>query len=96
MLQAVEPDDLARVIEPDKIAHPAEQRDIGDGVVVAHDPFPAVEPGLQHAQQALRLGAVALQRPLVGDLAAGGAAWPGNTEATIRLEVLQWRIFGMS
>src|SRR3546814_12581490 len=30
MREAVKPDDLARVIEADQVAHPAEQRDVGD------------------------------------------------------------------
>jgi hypothetical protein len=58
-----------RFVEANQVAHPAEQRDIGDGVVVAHDPL-AAKPVVEHAEQALAL-AIALQRALVLDLAAG-------------------------
>src|SRR5690606_19297871 len=35
--KAIEPDNLARLVESDQIAHPAEQRDVGDAVIVTHD-----------------------------------------------------------
>jgi hypothetical protein len=69
--QLVERHQLARAIKADQIAHPAERRNVGDGVVGVHDPLPAIEPGLEHAEQPLALGDIALQRALVLVLTAG-------------------------
>ena len=48
--KAVEADDLARFVEADQVAHPAEQRNIGDVVVSAHHP-------VAHASRFLRVQA---------------------------------------
>ena len=52
--EAVELDELARLVKADQVAHPAEHRDVGDRVVVAHDPLAARQTRLQHAEQPLR------------------------------------------
>ena len=39
-LQGVELNQVARAVEADQVAHPAERGDVGDGVVLAHDPWP--------------------------------------------------------
>ena len=46
-----EADELARFVKADQIAHPAEQRDIGDAVVSAHHPVAAREPFLDDTEQ---------------------------------------------
>src|SRR4051812_49392596 len=69
--EVIEAYEFARFIEADQVAHPAEQRDIGDGVVIAHDPLAALQPVVEHADQPPRFIAIALQRAFVGDLAAG-------------------------
>src|SRR4028119_1392528 len=56
---------------PARRAPPARGGEVGGGVLVARDPLPAVEARFEHAEQALRLGAIALQGPLVLDLPAG-------------------------
>ena len=43
MKKAVEADDLARFVKADQVAHPAEQRNIGDAVVSADHPVAARE-----------------------------------------------------
>ncbi len=43
MLQAVEVDEPACLIEVDDVAHPARHRNVGDGVFVVHEPLPAGE-----------------------------------------------------
>src|SRR3546814_9840006 len=63
--EAVEADDLARLIESDQVAHPAEQRDVGDAVAFVHHPVAARQPVVEHAQQPRRFGRVAVARPLV-------------------------------
>src|SRR5690606_7601742 len=68
---AVEPDQLARLVETDQVVDPAQGRDVGDGVLVAHDPLAAREPPVEHAQQPPGLVDVALQRALVLVLLAG-------------------------
>src|SRR5262245_64690891 len=59
VLQGIERDEIAGAVEADQVAHPAEHGDVGDRVVVAHDPLPASEPRLEHAEQALALVAIA-------------------------------------
>src|SRR5450755_2801788 len=67
----VEGDEIARAIEPDQIAHPAEHGNIRDRVVVVHDPSPPGKPPLDHGEQTFGFGDIALQGTLVGDLLAG-------------------------
>jgi len=50
MRKAVEADELTRFVKADQVAHPAEQRNIGDGVVGADDPFATGEPLVKDAQ----------------------------------------------
>src|ERR1700739_3353949 len=69
-LQRIEVDQRARAVEADEVAHPSEQRNVGDGEFVAHDPGLAVEPCLENAEKTLRLVAEPLQRALVLDLLA--------------------------
>src|SRR5262249_55979679 len=71
VLQGVELDEVAGAIKPDQVADPAQHGDVGDGVVIVHDPLPAVEARLQHPEQAFGLVAIALERAFGGDLAAG-------------------------
>src|SRR5262245_52003702 len=65
VLQGIEVHEVARAVEPDQIAHPAERGDVGDRVFVAHDPLPDCEAGVEDTEQALGFVTVALQRPLV-------------------------------
>src|SRR5262245_45131866 len=58
VLEGIEPDEIARAVEADQVAHPAEHGDVGDRVVVAHDPLSSGEPRLEHGEQALRLVAI--------------------------------------
>src|SRR5262249_51067319 len=51
MKEAVEADELASLVEADQIAHPAEQRNIGDRIVIAHHPCPEGEPSVENAEQ---------------------------------------------
>src|SRR3546814_1363045 len=71
MREAVKPDDLARVIEADQVAHPAEQRDVGDAVAFVHYPLAVRQSFVEHAQQPRRFGRVAVARPLVLIILAG-------------------------
>src|SRR3546814_1411414 len=59
------------LVEADQVVPPAQRGDVCNGVLVAHDPGPALEPPVEHAQQPLRLVDVALQRPLVLVVLAG-------------------------
>src|SRR5260370_34694888 len=69
--KAIERHEFACAIKANQIAHPAEQRDVGDRVLVVHHPPPPAEASLHHPEQARGFGDIALQRPLVGDLLAG-------------------------
>src|SRR3546814_5332069 len=69
--EAVELHQFPRLVEADQVVHPAQRGDVCNGVLVAHDPGPALEPPVEHAQQPLRLVDVALQRPLVLVVLAG-------------------------
>src|SRR5215831_209666 len=71
MLQSTERNEITSFIEADQVAHPAEHGDVGDAVLVVHDPLPSGKPRLDHTEQALRFRDIALQRTLVGDLLAG-------------------------
>src|SRR6516164_10728323 len=51
MKKAVEADELARSVKADEVAHPAEQRNIGDAVVSAHHPVAAREPFVEDTEQ---------------------------------------------
>src|SRR6267142_5917745 len=51
--KAVERDQLTCAVKADQIAHSAEHRNVGDGVVVVHDPLPSRQTDLHHTQQAL-------------------------------------------
>src|SRR3546814_18644547 len=65
MKKAVESDELARFVKADEIAHPAEQRDIGDAVVSAHHPLAAREPLVEDTEQPSCFGRAAVARALV-------------------------------
>src|SRR5438552_8169558 len=41
MLERIEFDEFPRAVKAVQVTHPAEHRDIGDGVFVIHDPLPA-------------------------------------------------------
>src|SRR6266851_9726178 len=69
--KAIERHEFACAVKADQIAHPAEQRDVGDGLLVVHHPPPSAEASLHHPEQARGFGNIALKRPLVGDLLAG-------------------------
>ena len=71
MFQFVERNELARAVEADQIAHPAQQRNVRDGVVIAHDPLPPGETLLENGEQALRFRAIAFERTFVFDVLAG-------------------------
>src|SRR6185312_10618516 len=71
LLQFAEGDEFARAVKVDEIAHPAEHRDVGDGVVAAHDPGSLREARLDDRENALGLVAIAVERTLVLDLPAG-------------------------
>src|SRR5579862_3223641 len=53
MDEVVERDQFARAVKADQIAHPAEHRNIGDGVVVVHDPLPSGKADFHDIEQAL-------------------------------------------
>jgi hypothetical protein len=63
--EVVEADQLAGLVERHQVVDPRKGRDVGDRVVVAHQPGAADEALLEHVEQALRLGDVAVARPLV-------------------------------
>src|ERR1700740_1606270 len=69
--ELVELDQLARAVENDPVAHPWEDRDVGDGVLLAHDPRAALQALLKHRQQALGFADVAVAWALVLVLLAG-------------------------
>src|SRR5712675_678604 len=69
--KAIERHEFACAVKADQIAHPAEQRDVGDRVLVVHHPPPPAEAPLHHPEQARGFGDIALKWPLVGDLLAG-------------------------
>src|SRR5665213_1226042 len=71
VLQRVPLDQFAGAIEAVDGAHPAEHRNVGDGVFVAHDPLAARQPLVEHVEHALRFVDEALQRPLILDVLAG-------------------------
>jgi hypothetical protein len=60
MKKTVEADELARFVKADRVAHPAEQRNIGDAVVSAHHPVATREPFVEDAEQPRGLGCVAV------------------------------------
>src|ERR1700729_2026064 len=70
MLQLSEADQLACPVKADEIANPAKHRNVGDGVVVAHDPGSLRKSRLDDGENALRLVTIAVKRALVLDLAA--------------------------
>jgi hypothetical protein len=55
MKKAVEADELARYVKADQIAHPAEQRNIGDAEVGAHHLVATREPFVENIEQPLVL-----------------------------------------
>src|SRR5882757_10401707 len=69
--KAIERHEFACAVKADQIAHPAEQRDVGDRVLVVHHPPPSAQASLHHPSRARGFGDIALKRPLVGDLLAG-------------------------
>jgi hypothetical protein len=50
--ELVELHQLAGAVEANQVAHPREDGDIGNGVLIAHDPLAAGQALLQHRQQA--------------------------------------------
>src|SRR5690349_23786765 len=62
---------VARLVEADQVAYPAQRGDVGDAVVIAHQPGPFVQARFQHTEQAARLVDVAPERSLVLVLAPG-------------------------
>ncbi|MEY9429446.1 hypothetical protein ABH975_004761 [Bradyrhizobium ottawaense] len=64
-------DEIAGTVEADEIAHPAEHGDVGNGVVVIHEPLPSRKMRLHHAEQAHGFGDVAVTGPLVLKILAG-------------------------
>src|SRR6266496_5926198 len=70
ILQPTPVDQIASLIEGIDRPHPAECCDIGDRIVIAHDPFTPFEMPIEHAQHSLGLIDKALERPFVLDLAA--------------------------
>src|SRR5271155_5670779 len=71
VVELVPTDQLACAVEADEIAHPAERRNVGDRIVLAHDPAPAGDPLLQNAEQPRGFLDVAFERTLVLVFAAG-------------------------
>src|SRR5580704_14005908 len=69
--ERIERDQFARAVEADEVTHPADQRDVGDGVFVVHDPLPVFETPFEHIQQAPGFRDIALERTLVGDVLTG-------------------------
>ena len=51
MNKSVEADQLTRFVKADQVAHPAEQRNIGDALVSAHHPVAAREPFVEDTEQ---------------------------------------------
>src|SRR5690348_4842710 len=64
-LELAELHQLARAIEAHQVAHPREDRDVGNAVLAAHHPPPALEVLVEHREQALGLGDIAVARALV-------------------------------
>src|SRR6478609_6119591 len=64
-------DQIAGAVETDEIAHPAEHGDVGDGVVIIHEPLPTSQMRFHHAEQALGFSDVAIAGPLVLEILAG-------------------------
>jgi hypothetical protein len=60
-----EADEIARGIKADQIADPGKRGDVGDAVLIAHDPGTIREPGVEHPEQPPRLRHVAVARALV-------------------------------
>src|SRR5690606_30333959 len=60
-----EPHEIARAIKADQVTHPGENGDVGDAVLLAHDPVTARQALIQHAKQAPGFGGVAIARTLV-------------------------------
>src|SRR5262245_64126962 len=70
VLQGIELNEVAGTVEANEVANPTQHGNVGDREVFSHDPLPVAEARFKNAKQALGLVAVALQRPLVGDVAA--------------------------
>ena len=49
--KAVEVDQFTRLIEPDQVAHPAKHRNVGDGILIVHDPLPSGQMRFHYAKQ---------------------------------------------
>ena len=62
---------VAGAVEADQAADPREGRDVGDGEVLAGDPGVARKLLVEHGQQAMRFGDVAVTGTLVLEVLAG-------------------------
>ncbi|CAM4851251.1 unnamed protein product [Rotaria magnacalcarata] len=56
---------VARLVEADQVANPGEGGDVGDAVLVAHDPGTAQQAFFQHPEQAPGFGGIAVAGALV-------------------------------
>ena len=63
--EVAEAHQLAGAVEADEIAHHRKDRDVGNGVFIAHHPCARREVPVDDAEQAARLGGVAIARTLV-------------------------------
>jgi hypothetical protein len=70
LLQTIEINELTGPIESDEVAHPTEHRNIGDRIVIAHDPLASMKACFHDTEQPLRLVPIALKGALVGNLPA--------------------------
>src|SRR3546814_14162973 len=62
---------LGGIVKAVQVAHPAEQRDVGDAVIVAHHPVATCQPFVEHPKQSRGFGRIAVTRALVLIVAAG-------------------------
>jgi hypothetical protein len=62
---------LPGIVKPDEVADPRKRADVGDAVIIAHDPGALAKLPVEHAEQTLRFGDIALQRAFVLVVLAG-------------------------
>src|SRR6266481_1255924 len=85
--KAIERHEFACAVKADQIAHPAEQRDVGDRVLVLHHPPPSIQASLHHPEQARGFGDIALKRRLV----AGPVRIDDRRDLAVRVQRQEFR-----
>src|SRR5262249_21215620 len=68
LLQAIEINELTGPVESDEVAHPTEHRNIGDCIVIAHDPMASMKACFHDTEYPFRLVQIVCEGAFVGNL----------------------------